>query len=122
MENKQPTQEEFEQFAGDTMGEITKLLQSKGEQYAASMAFENFNRMSALFNISPAQDLLVLVGKHVDALAQWSAAMRMFAPGAIVERTNDIIVYMLLLQFMAVTGCTGIDFTDSKLVEEGSKV
>ena len=92
----------FAVFADDIMAKLRDKLVAKGRQYSdGSNALENFEKGGDLAKTPPAHYLMVQATKHWYVLIEWSLGKRPNMPREeIIERTTDIIVYMLLLAFM----------------------
>jgi hypothetical protein len=98
------SQVEFRAFAMGEVKEILSLLTIKGDQYSQDSipALSNFIECAAVLDITPELDLMTVAQKHWHVLAKWASGNRSVTPHDLRERIRDIIVYMLLLEFMIV--------------------
>lgn len=95
----------FADYAIGQVSMIMDLLKRKGDQYsgASNNALINFLEGSKVVGQTPANYLMAIATKHWHSLALWSLGKSNKPVGEICERAKDIVVYMLLLMWMAET-------------------
>lgn len=92
-------QKEFEVVVTRTLDKVRSLLLNKGEEYARGDRFSNFKQQAMLKKEEPEMALLGNVSKQITSLYDHIRDL----PGKVqpyekyLEKTNDIIVYMILL-------------------------
>lgn len=68
---------------------VLPLLETKGNHYSNTNAFDNFTEGGSMTGLSPSKYLMTLANKHWFSLLNNQTDVR--------ERAVDIIIYMLLL-------------------------
>lgn len=95
-----PTQQDFQEFVPRYItNQVMPLLQGKGKEYSNTGAFDNFEQGAEVTGLSPALVLLTYATKHWLAIIKWAKGGTL-EQTSVVERIQDIIIYLLLLAFM----------------------
>lgn len=92
------TNEEFFTFLTNRFNEISTLSRNKAIEYNDGDAFENFDKASKILNIEKENVALHYMTKHLVSLVDIVENKR--NRHLIKEKTNDIIVYAMLIDAM----------------------
>lgn len=93
------TFEQFNLFQDNLLGEVGKMADTKGKEYANSETdrFDNFNRLSQRLGIDRKLALWVFTVKHLDSIESFLKKGRTFSEEKIQGRIVDVITYLTLL-------------------------
>ena len=94
------TQNEFVDRARMHLDTLMQTLEEKGQTYSNEEAFANFEQAAVVLGISKEEYLLTLVVKHMLALLGIARGNVEQDYDGVGSRTDDIIIYMLLLRAM----------------------
>jgi hypothetical protein len=96
----------FDRIVKARLKEITKTIVEKGAEYARVDRLHNFNRLSELQRQCKEKSLLHLCDKQYISLHDLADDIQEGEPMASLdlwrEKVGDVIVYMILLEAMAV--------------------
>ena len=95
------TNEEFNAYMKKRFDEILQLREQKAKEYTKDNAFENFISASKFLEESPEKVAFFYVTKHIISIKD--ALFKGVGEDKLREKVSDIIVYMLLIEAMALT-------------------
>lgn len=108
--NCEMSTQEFVTLCGNTWDDITRLTQSKGQEYANSdNQLDNFKRLSKALGLAPDAVCFVYLTKHMDAIQNHIREPGRAKSEPITGRIDDAILYLLLLK--AIYSCQNLQKT-----------
>jgi hypothetical protein len=108
--------EQFNQIVNARCATTIEVLRCKAGEYAYGDRLSNFKKIAAFRGVEPEEALMGLVVKHIVALDDFIQALpdNPQSHDRFVEKLQDIIAYMILLEALRIEATQVIEESDAQ--------